>query len=385
VKLPILGDLAGLQCRVALECVEVWIMESKRRVGLFLFFILLLPIAGYPQGTLWPAPLASPFPQTSTFRLPNLGEVSFHVGWAFAGHISVPLDAWAERIRLSRYVDPGFFTSFRLEDDRSFGQARLRFEATGLWLGASLPYRFGNGLSLRARAEYFFPFRDRIFASGSGNSIQSTLYTDIFENDGEIYQDFSSNQSSNAIALDVDSTTRWFFVDLEAAYEVSGMLWLTGGLRYDRLQVETATKRGFSLIAELNSVVPYVGLKTRVGSGGSQVTAEVKGFPVLFFPPTGLHNQTGYFGEFMFEYRNTFSPDWLLSVFFRGDLLHASFRDPNAILGIFSFDAMESAAQPLYPGESLIGQSVQGENAWSFDWQQLTVGASLTAFFQLPI
>jgi hypothetical protein len=382
VKLPILGDLAGLQCRVALECVEVWIMESKRRVGLFLFFILLLPIAGYPQGTLWPAPLASPFPQTSTFRLPNLGEVSFHVGWAFAGHISVPLDAWAERIRLSRYVDPGFFTSFRLEDDRSFGQARLRFEATGLWLGASLPYRFPNGISLRARAEYFFPFRDRIFASGIGNSIRSILFTEF--GDGDI-QYSSSSQSGGAIALDLDSTTRWFFVDLEAAYEVSDTLWLTGGLRYDRLQVQTGSVVGVSLSAELNSVVPFVGLKTGVGSGGSQLTAEVKGFPVLFFPTTGLHNQTGYFGEFMFEYRNTFSPDWSLSVFFRGDLLHASFRDPNAILGIFSFEGLTNYAGPGATGLPLIGQSVQGENAWSFDWQQLTVGASLTAFFQLPI
>jgi hypothetical protein len=380
-KITILCNLTGPKFRVASACGEVWIMESKRRVGLFLVLILLLPIAAYSQGTLWPASVVRPFPQTSSYRLPNFDEVSFHVGWAFAGHISVPLDAWAERLRLSGFVSQGI-TELLREDDTAYGQGRLRFEATGLWLGASLPYRFPNGISLRARAEYFFPFRDRIFASGIGNSIRSILFTEF--GDGDI-QYSSSSQSGGAIALDLDSTTRWFFVDLEAAYEVSDTLWLTGGLRYDRLQVQTGSVVGVSLSAELNSVVPFVGLKTGVGSGGSQLTAEVKGFPVLFFPTTGLHNQTGYFGEFMFEYRNTFSPDWSLSVFFRGDLLHASFRDPNAILGIFSFEGLTNYAGPGATGLPLIGQSVQGENAWSFDWQQLTVGASLTAFFQLPI
>jgi hypothetical protein len=362
-------------------------MESKRRVGVLLFIILLLPVAGYPHGTLWPASVSGPFPQTSSYRLPNLGEVSLHMGWAFAGHINVPVEGWAEALRLSGYVEQGD-TYFAQDHHRAYGQATLRFKAKGLWLGASLPYRFGNGLSLRARAEYFFPFRDRISASGAGNAANSTVYTTFYAGGGSS-QYVESGPSGAAASRDVDSTTRWFFVDLEAAYEVSDMLWITGGLRYDRLQVETGPLvAGVSLSAELNSVVPFVGLKTGVGSGGSRVTAEVKGFPVLFFPTTGLHNQKGYFGEFMFEYRNTFSPDWSLSVFLRGNLLHASFRDRSAILGIFSLAGLVGGAgkQSLDPQYSLISQSVQDEDwSFNFDWQQLTVGASLTAFFQLPI
>ncbi len=361
-------------------------MELKRGVGLFLFLILLLPVAAYPQRTLWPASVATPFSQTSSYRLPKLGEVSLHVGWAFAGHIKVPVEGWAEALRLSGYVENGD-TNFAQDYHSAYGQAALRFEATGLWLGASLPYGFGNGISLRARAEYFFPFRDRIFASGAGSSANSTVYTTFFAGGGSSQDVEFGRPTGASSSQDLHSTTKWFFVDLEAAYEVSDMLWITGGLRYDRLQVESGPLvMDVSLSAELNSVVPFVGLKTGVGSGGSRVTAEIKGFPTLFFPTTGLHDQKGYFGEFMFEYRNTFSPDWSLSVFLRGDLLHASFQDRSAILGIFSLAGLVGGAGRLDPGYSLISQSVQ-EGNWSFgfDWQQLTVGASLTAVFQLPI
>jgi hypothetical protein len=262
------------------------------------------------------------------------------------------------------------------------GEGRLEFDATGLWLGATLPVRLSNSLTLRATGEYFFPFRDKIRASAGGSFSYSGPGGDY--------------PGTGLLEADAPTSTRRFFVDAELAYSgaIPGPAAILAGVRYDRLVsagtlgwTGNFTLAGMSVpgpflpsstTVELNSVTPYLGIRTWTGGPFGAVTFEIKGFPGPVFSTNGRYKgQKGYFGEFKAEYYCPLARYLSGSIFIRGDVIHASFEESTSVI---SLSPPLTAAIPAVPAGTTVDNS-DAAVATSVDWKQLSVGGSLFLSF----
>ncbi len=262
------------------------------------------------------------------------------------------------------------------------GEGKLEFDARGLWLGITVPVRFSNSLTLRATGEYFVPFRDRIRADAAGN----------FSYSGPA----GTFTGAGLLESNASSSTRRFFVDAELAYSgaLPGRASILAGVRYDRL-VSAATLESsgnFSIggmsvpspslplrtTVELNSVTPYLGIRTRTGGQFGGVTFEIKGFPSVVFSTNGRYKvPNGYFGEFKAEYSAGLARDLGASLFVKGDVIHASFRELTSVISLAP--PLTTATSPI-PASTTVNNT-DAEVATSIDWKQLSVGGSLVLSF----
>ncbi len=318
-------------------------------------------------------------PETSFWGL--IGTPTLHASWAAVGSITASATASGTLNQSFAYGS----SSVVNVDMNAAGEGKLKFDARGLWLGATIPVRLTNALTLRTRGEYFFPSRDRIWASANGNN----TVTRTFSFGGTVSDDRPGN-----LELDASTRTRWFFVDAELTYSeaVLGGTSILVGLRYDRLvstigpgasgNVVPAGPRSViipasaSVTAELNSVSPYVGIRTSMGGPTGGVIFEMKGFPRVVFTQARYKKQNGYFGEFKAEYYLPLASNLAASFFVRGDVIHATFTDLTTFTSLFSLESVvPPGSTPSPPG------SQDAEVATSIHWQQLSVGGSVNLMF----
>ena len=161
-------------------------------------------------------------PSTSIWGM--IGPPTLHLSWAVAGSITANATAAGN---LSQSFSNGLYSSTNV-DMNAAGEGKLRFDAQGLWLGATIPVRLTNALTLRARGEYFFPSRDRIWTSASGNNAVTTTF--FF---GGIPDPGGTDNRPGHLEFGASTKTRWFFVDAELTYSeaVLGSTSILAGIR----------------------------------------------------------------------------------------------------------------------------------------------------------
>ena len=314
----------------------------------------------------------------------RIGTPTLHASWAAAGSITASATAAGN---LSQSFSNGIYSSTNV-DMNAAGEGKLRFDAQGLWLGATIPVRLTNGLTLRVRGEYFFPSRDRIWATAGGNNVVTTRF--FF---GGIPDPSTTDDRPGHLEFGASTKTRWFFVDAELAYSeaVLGSTSILAGVRYDRLvstigpgvsgdveppgPLSVNIPGSASVTAELNSVSPYVGIRTSMGGTIERIIFELKGFPCVVFTQARYKKQNGYFGEFKAEYYLPLAGNLSASFFVRGDVIHATFTDLTSFTSLFS---LESA---ISPGSTSSSGNRNAEVSTSIHWKQLAIGGSVNLMF----
>jgi hypothetical protein len=317
----------------------------------------------------------------------RIGTPVFDASWAATGSITARASATgtlSQSFFLS--LGPGFGIINDLVMSGN-GDGKLEFDARGLWLGVTIPVRLTDSVVWSTQAEYFVPFRNRIWASANGTNSSSTTETFV---PGPTFGPFSSSGAGD-VELNSSVRTTWFFVDAEIAYSgLSEGTSILVGVRYDRLlssigpvvlPSNITIPVPVSLTAELNSVCPYVGLRTSLGGPFSGVTFEIKGLPTVCFTNARYKAQNGYFGEFKGEYYGSLANNLSMSVFVKGDIIHAAFTEPTDFTRLFTVEG----AIPFGPGgptgSPLIAQNSSAEVATSVHWSQLSFGGSLVLSF----
>lgn len=314
-------------------------------------------------------------PEMSIWGL--IGRPVLHVSWAAVGSIKA-------KASLSGGLRGTVPTMASVSNFNAFvgGEGELEFDARGLWLGATVPVRLSNSLTLRATGEYFFPVRDMFRASAAGDF--------SYSGPGGPYT------GEGLLESDASSSTRRFFVDAEFAYSgaLPGRASILAGVRYDRLlsagtlgSTGDFTLGGGSVASpflpsrttvELNSVTPYLGIRTWAGGPFGGVTFEIKGFPAAVFSANGNYKgQRGYFGEFKAEYYFPLSSNFSGSFFIKGDVIHASFTELTSVISLSP--PLTNVFPPIPVGTTV--NNSDAEVATSVDWKQLSVGGSLTLIF----
>jgi hypothetical protein len=317
--------------------------------------------------------------------LQRIGTPVFDVSWAATGSITARASATgtlSQSFLISPFEIDEFLTSGN-------GDGKLVFDARGLWLGVTIPVRLTDSLIWSTQAEYFVPFRNRIWASANGTNFRSE--TDIFA--GVPSGPFTSSQAGD-LELNASVRTTWFFIDTEIAYSgLSEGTSILVGVRYDRLLASigpvllpsniTIPVVPASVTAELNSVCPYVGLRTSLGGPTSGITFEIKGLPTVVFTNARYKAQNGYFGEFKGEYYGPcpFANNLSMSVFVKGDIIHAAFAEPSDFTRLFTLQGDMSFTPGGPTGSPLIAQNSSSEVATSVHWSQLSFGGSLVLSF----
>jgi hypothetical protein len=323
--------------------------------------------------------------------LERIGTPVFNVSWAATGSITARASAAGS---LTQSFFRTIFMALSTTEDRvqsGNGDGKLEFDARGLWLGATLPVRLTDSVTWSTRAEYFVPFRNRIWASASGTKSSSTTDT-LFVGGVPVatFGPFSSTTPGD-VELDASVRTTWFFIDAEIAY--SGLLEGTSilaGVRYDRLLSSigpTVLPRNItipvpaSVTAELNSVCPYLGLRTSLGGPFRGVTFEIKGLPTVIFTNARYTAQNGYFGEFKGEYYGSLANNLSMSLFVKGDIIHASFTELTDFTRLFTVEGDVPFGPGGPSGSSVISQNSSGEVSTSVHWSQLAFGGSFVLSF----
>lgn len=352
-----------------------------RRSGLLLlsFCIAIISPASFCQAQSFGAPW---WPDLGAALSQAVGPPSIHISWAAAGNIKANISGTGNAVRSREELFPptdSTITTFYLN---AKGEGQIRFDARGIWLGASVPIYLTRVLTARIRGEYFFPLHDTIWASASGYEWLTTVAVD-YTSGVPVNTNTDYYEEPGQIVMDASADTRWFFIDAEMSYstEIPGATDILAGIRYDRLVSDISgppvqNPRGarfpqepVSARAELNSVTPYVGVRTFLGG----LTFTVKGFPAVVFTQTGYNGQRGYFGEFVVDYdTGPLTGNLSGSLFFRGDVIHASFSQRSDFNSLF----MASVTDP-----SLRNEGSDGKMSTSIHWSQLAIGGSINLSF----
>jgi len=222
----------------------------------------------------------------------------------------------------------------------------------------------------------------------------------------------ASGTGQSHVDLDTAVKTRWWVLDAEAEYSsFGGGTGFLAGVRYDRLETTISPGTGSasaggsvtiaafggggvtiagsasdvgaptaaSVIAELDTVTPYLGIRTSTGGPFRALTCEVKGFPTVFFAETRLRLKrvNGYFGEFKAEHSGSLASNLSASVFVKGDVLHATFAHLTDFTNLFTIGGFGLPAGPFFRSQSTATSQVSP----SVHWSQLSVGGSVVLSF----
>ncbi|MEW6530968.1 MAG: hypothetical protein AB1473_09045 [Thermodesulfobacteriota bacterium] len=342
-----------------------------------------------------------------------IGAPTFHASWAFLGSITASASASAGVSQSFGAGNPaaiGVFGNFGIGGN---GEAKLRTDTRGLWLGATIPVRLSNALAVSARGEYFFPSSRRITASLNGGSVGQATST-LFILAAPVGTVTAAGTGQGELELDASVEKRWVVLDGELAYAgLLGGTSLLAGVRYDHLDTTIGPEVGSgsaagsltiatafgggsltiagaaagsvsipaaaSVVTELHTLSPYLGIRTSIGGPSAVLTLEVKGFPTVFFTQGARFNlkrENGYFGEFKAEYSGPLARNLLVSLFVKGDVLHASFTDLTDFTNLFTIGGVGLPA-PF----SLGSPNVATDVATSIHWNQLSLGGSFVVSF----
>ena len=248
--------------------------------------------------------------------------------------------------------------------NNAYGEGAIQWSTNGLWLGLSLPVQINSRLSTDLQAWYFFPGQKYVEVFGRGSEL-----------DG-------GNPSSGNISGNLNIDTTWFAVDLEGSYRTSADFAILAGVRYDYLQgtISLPESLGDIIIGaypalrskldiNLNSIFPYVGLRSRYSTAQGSLTFSVKGFPWAI-SVADVQPESGYFAELFCSYDVVPSSDFSLSLFAKVDIARAVFNDFSKVTNVFNKD-------PAAPQDVLLDQSLP------ITWQQYLIGGVATLRFGL--
>jgi len=245
------------------------------------------------------------------------------------------------------------------------GEGFIKWSTNGLWLGLSIPVQFNERVSADLQGWYFFPGNKHVEVSGQASGLRNGVL------------------SSEGVSGNLDFKTTWFAIDLEGCFNTSSELALLGGVRYDYLQgtitlpdpLEAMLIGQFpgvraKLDVNLNSIFPYLGVRSRLSSGHGSTTFSVKGFPWAI-SVAQVHPKSGYFAEVFCSYEMTPSRDFSLCLFAKADVAHAVFDKFSQVANIFNRD-------PSLPVMGL-------EQSLPVTWQQYMIGGLATLNFRVPL
>ena len=195
-------------------------------------------------------------------------------------------------------------------------EGKLQYRTAGFWLGAALPMALTESLGIRAEGWYFFP------------SVHTLNLESIFV----------LPPVSGRVSGDLDIWPNWWAVDLAIYRRMLPGFTLMAGGRHDSVYGVVGPGALGPVLGpdipelqmQLNSFSPYVGFSETIGSGSQMLRITAKGFPtvVVTDPRAGAH---GYFVELMAEYRYTSSPDTLIGIFVKADVMRASFTKKDSV------------------------------------------------------
>ena len=249
--------------------------------------------------------------------------------------------------------------------NNGYGEGTIEWSTNGVWLGLSLPAQVTKRLSADLQGWYFIPGNQHVEAFGRASGLR----------EGDTFADHISGN--------LDIKTTWFAIDLEGCLHVSKPYGFLAGVRYDYLQgtitlpgpLEAMVVGQFpgvrpKLDIGLNSIFPYVGVKTSLSTGLGSMTFSVKGFPWAI-SVADAHPKSGYFGELFFSYQVSPVREFSLSFFAKADVAHAAFDEYSQVANVFKKD-------PSIP------QTVGLEETLPVTWRQYMIGGVATVNFGLP-
>jgi hypothetical protein len=251
--------------------------------------------------------------------------------------------------------------------DNVYGEGTVEWSTKGLWLGLSLPIQINERLSADLQGWYFFPGNKHAEVSGRSSGLRG------------------NQPQSLDVGGNLDIKTTWFAIDLEGSCRASSQFAVLAGVRYDYLQgtiravgpIEALVVNQFpglrpQLDVNLNSIFPYLGLRSSLPTSLGALTLSIKGFPWAL-SVGDAHPKSGYFAEAFFSYDLIPSRDLSLSLIGKADAARATFDELSQAASIFNTD-------PSAPPNRILKQSL------SVTWQQYYIGgvATLNIAFPLP-
>jgi len=317
----------------------------------------------------------------------RVGPISFGVDWAIYGEINVPAIAayTVDDTRLYTVPIAPFPTGLVGLLKQGSSDAQLKYRATGLWLRVSAPVQVTEGLGIVAELSYFIPCKGLVGFYG-GISEKQTLFATTNTPPWFVTE---VAQYGERVQATLSPRTKWFAAELWGYYRVAPGLSAVGGLVYDRLEaVMSPTSpigvagREFTpdpvLTAQLNSLVPYFGLSTRIGDSRGGVNITIKGFPAVFYPGEG--SAKGYFAELILEYYDRpYDSAFSYSIFAKAKVLHASFAN------LLDLQELITPGTVQVPGTPSNRPRFSQESALTVTWEQLSIGGSISLSFTSPL
>ncbi|MBI4965290.1 MAG: hypothetical protein HY913_18585 [Desulfomonile tiedjei] len=333
------------------------------------FLALSLLVAGLTATSFAQAPVTG----TTPFNYPPstlARDASASVGW-FGSYAQLDpalrgprlFAAWspnASSIKLAATAN-----AYGDANNNAYGEGTVEWSTNGLWLGLSIPVQVNERLSVDLQGWYFVPGNKHIEVSGQASGLNNGVF------------------QSGSVSGNLDIKTTWFAIDLEGCCRTSSGFAILGGVRYDYLQgtitapdpLEALLVNQFpglraKLDVNLNSIFPYLGVRSTLSTGLGSLTFSAKGFPWAI-SVADVHPKSGYFAEVFFSYDVIPSRDLSLCLFAKADVAHAVFDEFSQVGNIFNKD-------PSAP------QNISLDQSLPVTWQQYLIGGVATLNFGFP-
>ncbi len=149
----------------------------------------------------------------------RIGQPSFYLSWAAAGSINAQATPEGSFSQAGSWPQPFGITWVEVKNGTAGGNGELGWDARGIWLGASIPVRVSDAVTLSVRGEYLFPFYDNIWASANGIKSGTDTWT-LYINGVPFASSTVSFAEAGTVSLDASARTRWFFLDAEVSYSL---------------------------------------------------------------------------------------------------------------------------------------------------------------------
>jgi hypothetical protein len=276
----------------------------------------------------------------------------------------------------------------------------LEWKTDGVWLGCSLPVSLFKKTDLNLDGMIFFPFTRVADVGAEG------YWFEVFDPSKDEYR---IREGNTELEADLDQTT-WFCVDLNVDREYLNNLSFLLGVRYDYLQSalkgpdyfrgEAWETQGDSsgvystdhfsedipfnarIDVNLNSIFPYVGLRTSAGDASTRLDLTLKAAPLALRIGRDAPYKA-YLAQVELNY-TTFRLNRRLGLDIFTKYTHAKgfFNRIGNIGGVFNED-LASYTPDDYTQYIALLDFMELEQEMTVTWKQLILGAGLTWNFSL--
>lgn len=331
---------------------------------------------------------------------PQLGKPRLFAGISpRMSSIKLDLDAYAALIYLG--IPPGYIPP--PSDIDADAQVGLEWKTDGYWLGFSAPLSLSPNLGLNLEGMLFSPFSDIAELDARANVLE--LWRPPFVGTGNKYEGVTG------FNVDLEETT-WFSIDLNAERSLLYNLNFLLGVQYIYLQSALwgpDTFRGYGVHkilkgnavafqqtyvadiplgarvdVDLNSIFPYVGLRSVTKGWSSELSILLKGSPIALKMGRDAPYKA-FMAEAELDYRwFGLSNDFSLDIFARYNHARALFDEIGNIGGVFNEDLVEFTPDK-YDEYAQYLRLTEYTNEMSVYWTQLILGAGLTWNFSLDL